>query len=128
MLLPEDVDEGKDGEALVMQFLDASRDGIGERYVFARKKTFVVRDEIRWEAFEFAVRGNFLQNEFVQGSLSPCVFRHGTRQRRYCVHGDDYVEVGSQSDVDWYLQRARERLSITEWSAFGLAESGTYKS
>ena len=64
------------------------------------------------QAFEFAVRDNFLQNELVQGLFSPCVFRHGTRMPLYFVHGYDHMGIGTKSSVDWYLQRVRQRFII----------------
>ena len=61
------------------------------------------------QAFEFAVRDNFVENDFVQGSFSPCVYRHKTRKLWYFVHGDDYVGIGSETDLEWYRTQVSKR-------------------
>ena len=59
------------------------------------------------QAFKFAFRGNFLQNEFVQVMQSPSVHHYNVRTLLYFVRGDDNVGVGTRHDVDWYFERAR---------------------
>ena len=46
---------------------------------------------------------------FKQGTASPCVFRHPTRQLVTSVHGDDFTIAGAKSDLDWYLTGTRPR-------------------
>ena len=128
---------GAGGEPLVMQFLDVSRAhphckslrddfyvqvpaemGLEEGMCLLVKRSWYgMRDA--GQAFEFAVRDNFVSNEFRQGMFSPCVYRHDKRMLLYFVHGDDYVGIGVRSDVDWYLERVRERFIIKERGVLG---------
>ena len=81
--------------------------------LLAQRSWYWMRDA--QQAFEFAVRDHFLPNELTQGSFSPCVFRHGTRKLWHSVYGDDHTGIGTQSDVDWYLQGVREKVRHKIW-------------
>ena len=39
---------------------------------------------------------------FVRGIASPCLFIHPTRNVKVCVHGDDFLSVGSKADNEWF--------------------------
>ena len=55
----------------------------------------------RWEAF---LAAELEKHGFVQGVASPCCFRHRSRDVRCVVHGDDFVFVGSDRELDWVLK------------------------
>lgn len=57
-----------------------------------------------------------LSNGFVQGKASPCAFYHPTRKIITMVHGDDYVSVGKESDLQWMEERLKDKYEIkTKW-------------
>ena len=43
----------------------------------------------------------FIDNGFLQGIATPCVFYHKEKGIRTLVHGDDYVSVGGLEQLDW---------------------------
>ena len=58
----------------------------------------------RWEAFlakQLALMG------FKRGKASPCCFRHKSRDLRCIVHGDDFVFVGLDSELQWATQQMK---------------------
>jgi len=59
----------------------------------------------RWEAY---LAGELRKHGFVQGMASPCCFHHGARDLRCVVHGDDFVFVGHDRDLDWMTKRMAE--------------------
>ena len=50
---------------------------------------------------------------FVQGTSTPCVFRHHERDIIVTVHGDDFTSVGPKDDLDWYEQPMKEHYELT---------------
>jgi hypothetical protein len=52
----------------------------------------------RWEAF---LAAELEKMGFVRGKASPCCFRHEQCDLRCIVHGDDFVFVGSDEDLEW---------------------------
>ena len=57
-----------------------------------------------------------LNNGFIQGESSPCVFYHPYRKISTIVHGDDYVSVGQESNLQWLEQRLKDKYEIkTKW-------------
>ncbi|MDE0779072.1 MAG: hypothetical protein OSB43_22550, partial [Nocardioides sp.] len=44
---------------------------------------------------------------FIQGTASPCIFVHSTRNLSTSVHGDDFTSVGPKLELDW-LESALE--------------------
>ena len=64
------------------------------------------------QAFEFAVRDDFEVNNFTQGANSPCLQRPKTRRSWYFVHGDDYVELCAEMDLEWYRQLVSQRFIL----------------
>jgi hypothetical protein len=132
---------GPRGEQLVMQFLDISRahphckvlrDNV---YIEAPKEMnlpegmclllkkcwYGTRDA--GQAFEFAVRDDFLENSFEQGLYTPCVYRHKEKLLMYFVHGDDYVGVGMRDDLDWYEKQLSKRFIVKNRGTLGPGES-----
>ena len=58
-------------------------------------------------------------NGSVQGASSPCVFYHPHRNIRTIVHGDDYVSVAQESDLQWLEQRLKVKYEIkTKWLGY----------
>ncbi len=51
--------------------------------------------------------------DFRQGTSSPCVFRHKTRQIALSVHGDDFTSVGSKRDLDWFEECMTNHYELT---------------
>jgi len=51
--------------------------------------------------------------KFAQGTASPCVFRHSTRQMVMTVHGDDFTTVGPKVDLDWLEAQMQEHYELT---------------
>ena len=50
---------------------------------------------------------------FVQGTSSPCVFRHSTREMVMSVHGDDFTTVGPKEDLDWLETEMSKNYELT---------------
>ena len=123
---------GKGGEPLVMQFLDVSRahphcDALRDSFyieappefglaagmcLLVLKAWYGMRDA--GQAFEFAVRDHFVSEGFEQGMFSPCVYKKACdgSWTVYFVHGDDYVGLGTKSDLESYLGALRKRFII----------------
>ena len=51
--------------------------------------------------------------KFAQGTASPCVFRHGSRELVMTVHGDDFTTVGPKEDLDWLETEMQEHYELT---------------
>ena len=49
---------------------------------------------------------------FDQGKASPCCFRHGTKDLRCIVHGDDFVFAGGDKDLEWVQHEISTRFLI----------------
>lgn len=57
-----------------------------------------------------------LNNGFVQGKASPCALYRPLREIRTLVHGDDYVSVGKEHDLQWTEARPKDKYEIkTKW-------------
>ena len=64
-----------------------------------RRCLYGTRDaSARWEAF---LAAELQKHGFVQGVASPCCFKHAKRDLRCVVHGDDFVFVGPDVDLEW---------------------------
>jgi hypothetical protein len=63
----------------------------------------------RWEAF---LAGELEKMGFEKGKASPCCFRHISRDLRCIVHGDDFVFVGAEPDLEWAQQEMNSRFLI----------------
>ena len=46
---------------------------------------------------------------FVQGTSSPCLFRHSQRPIVLTVHGDDFTGAGPKEELDWFENQMREK-------------------
>ena len=53
-----------------------------------------------------------MDNGFVQGAASPCIFYHPQRNIRTVVHGDDYISVGMEEDLLWLEMRMKTKYEI----------------
>ena len=56
---------------------------------------------------------------FMQGRSSPCIYFHRVRKLRVWVHGDDFVPMGSISDVRWFESELRKAWTITNRGILG---------
>jgi hypothetical protein len=63
----------------------------------------------RWEAF---LASELEKMGFERGKASPCCFRHGTRDLRCIVHGDDFVFAGGDKDLEWVQHEMGTRFLI----------------
>ena len=39
---------------------------------------------------------------FIRGRSNPCIFEHATRGLKVMVHGDDFVSLGIEEEVNWF--------------------------
>ena len=46
---------------------------------------------------------------FSRGAASPCHFLHASRQLRILVHGDDFVVVGPNGEVDDFIKQMSDQ-------------------
>ena len=58
-------------------------------------------------SWEFASCQVMIGIGFVQGSASPCIYRHLERQHRVWLHGDDLVPLGHIISVNYFLRNYR---------------------
>jgi hypothetical protein len=64
--------------------------------------------------------GDFMvSNGFIQGLGSPCLFYHPSRNIRTSVHGDDFTNLGSESQLLWLKERFLERYEIKDSGIMG---------
>ena len=49
---------------------------------------------------------------FTRGAASACCFYHKQRDLRCIVHGDDFVFVGSDTDLLWMEEQMRQRFLV----------------
>ena len=47
---------------------------------------------------------------FEQGKASPCTFYHKSRRIRTYIHGDDFVSVGTDKDLNWLKEQIEKTL------------------
>jgi hypothetical protein len=86
---------------------EAKRPGMCARL---RRCLYGTRDApARWEAF---LAGELEKMGFHRGKASPCCFRHDSRDLRCIVHGDDFVFVGGDADLEWVQQEMEARFLI----------------
>ena len=129
--------KGKNGEPLVMSFLDISRahphaDVLRDNiYIAAPKEMGLAEDQCLllrkcWygtrdagQGFEFKVRECFVKYDFDPGSFSTCVYRHKVKLLMYLVHGDDYVGLGTRSDLQWYHNQLQQHLIVKDRGTLG---------
>ena len=46
---------------------------------------------------------------FTQGTGSPCVFWHSTKELRVVVHGDDFTVLGWEEQLDWFWGKIKTK-------------------
>jgi hypothetical protein len=63
----------------------------------------------RWEAF---LAAELLKMGFVRGKASPCCFSHSSSDLRCIVHGDDFVFVGCDNDLQWAQDEMNRRFLV----------------
>jgi hypothetical protein len=63
----------------------------------------------RWEAH---LADELVKMGFVRGKASPVCFRHQVCDLRCIVHGDDFVCVGSDEDLEWARQEMDRRFLV----------------
>ena len=73
------------------------------------------------QGFEFAVWDHFESKDFEQGCFSACVYRHKAKRLWYFVHGDDYVGLGMETDLEWYRKEVSQRFIIKRTGYLGPA-------
>ena len=74
-----------------------------------QKSLYGTRDAAR--NFQQHVRGIMTQAGFRVGRYSPCTFWHPQRMIKTFVHGDDFVSVGTEAQLNWmegYLKKKFE--------------------
>ena len=49
---------------------------------------------------------------FERGTASPCTFFHRDRQIRTYIHGDDYVSVGQEEDLQWMKRQIEKKYEL----------------
>ena len=49
---------------------------------------------------------------FVTGRYNPCMFHHPSRKILCLVHGDDFVSVGEDDQLEWLKKKLQERFEI----------------
>ena len=49
---------------------------------------------------------------FTQGMTSPCVVHHKQRNIRTYVHGDDYVSIGMEQQLEWMKKQLEQTYQI----------------
>jgi len=52
--------------------------------------------------WELEVARVMLSIGFVQGPSNPCIYYHAGRDIRTMVHGDDFVSLGSKTNLEWF--------------------------
>ena len=50
---------------------------------------------------------------FIQGTSTPCVFRHHEKDIIVTVHGDDFTTVGPKDELDWSEQTMKVHYELT---------------
>ena len=63
----------------------------------------------RWEAF---LADKLQSMGFVKGRASPCCYHHPDRDLRCMVHGDDFVFVGPDPDLDWAQAKMQQEFLV----------------
>jgi hypothetical protein len=70
----------------------------------------------RWEAF---LASELIKHGFKQGLASSCCFTHASRDLRCMVHGDDFVFVGPDEDLEWAEKVMEESFLIKRVGKLG---------
>lgn len=55
---------------------------------------------------------HLVENGFVQGRSSPCVFHHPSRKPRCNVHGDDFIFLGCDDQLDLCTKIMQDRYEV----------------
>jgi hypothetical protein len=63
----------------------------------------------RWEAFLAQELGKM---GFVRGKASPCCFNHMGCDLKCVVHGDDFVFVGADADLNWVQEQMNQSFLV----------------
>ena len=53
-----------------------------------------------------------LEAGFKQGTAPPCSFHHEARSIRTYIHGDDYVSVGKDQDLQWLKKELEQTYGL----------------
>ena len=58
------------------------------------------------------------------GAASPCRFYHEIRDVNAVVHGDDFMSLGTDADLDHYDQKLAERFELKIRGRIGKGRAG----
>lgn len=64
-----------------------------------------------------------LDNGFVRGIVSGCLFTHPNRDLQCAVYDDDFTSTGSHIDLDWFEGKLEAAYAITKRGRLGGAET-----
>ena len=56
---------------------------------------------------------------FKVGRITPCLFWHPGRQLIVEVHGDDFTNIGSEEDLDWFKLQIKEAFTFNHKARLG---------
>ena len=68
-----------------------------------------LKEVLVWEAFEFAVRDDFEVHTFFTRNVVTVRPSRQDTTLWYSEHGDEYVGLGAEVDVEWHRQQASKR-------------------
>ena len=142
-LLSEAMTEGKNYKKKKVSFVDISRAHFHSpvtRDIFVElppeearpgycarlnKAMYGTRDAAAaWEAHYTQV---MLSMGFIPGRFSAQTFKHETRDLMCYVHGDDFVCLGSQEDLDWYHAQLQAHLVVKIRGVLGPDPADTHE-
>ena len=69
-----------------------------------------------WEAKYTSV---MLQGDFIPGVWNPCIFKHKARSLQCYGHGDDFIAVGSDSDLSWFTSHLSHHFEVKDRGTLG---------
>ena len=61
------------------------------------------------QGFEFVVGNHFEAYNFKQETFTPCGDKHKYEKLWYLVHGNNYVGIGVEHDLEWYCKEVSKR-------------------
>ena len=56
---------------------------------------------------------------FSIGKVAPCLFYHQVRQLIVEFHGDDFTNIGSEEDLDWFKSKIKESFQFKHKARLG---------
>ena len=62
---------------------------------------------------------HLIDNGFIQGKSSPCVFHHPVRKLRCVVHGDDFTFLGCDDQLDFCTKMTQDRYEVKVTGSLG---------